>query len=426
MTPNAWPTYERYKDSGVEWIGKVPADWRVEPGRQCLYENKDKNTGMKESTVLSLSYGRVIVKDEDKLTGLVPESFETYQIVQPGDIIVRGTDLQNDMTSLRTGLARNTGIITSAYINLRPKAEIDPAFLHYLLHSYDVKKVFYALGSGLRQNLSYDDFKYLRLPIPSPVEQRTIVAFLNEKCAKVDEAVRIKEEQIQLLRERRQIMIQEAVTRGLNPDAPLKDSGVEGVGMIPAHWEVKPCRYAFRSVRRSDRDGSEIKLSVTQKRGIVPTDEMEEHSNQARDYDDFQICHPNDLVLNKYKAHLGVFWMSPVRGIITNNYTVFRPLRGIVSKYFEVLFHSAPYITIFRNTVYGVTEGMAPLYTGDFYALPAICPPEVEQLAILKHIAREGAKFEHAIDIKQQQIAALKEYKTSLIDAAVTGKIKAA
>jgi len=192
MNVAAWPTYDSYKESGVEWIGDVPADWRVEPGRQCLYENKDKNTGMKEGTVLSLSYGRVVVKDEDKLTGLVPESFETYQIVQPGDIIIRGTDLQNDMTSLRTGLARDTGIITSAYINLRPKAEIDPAFLHYLLHSYDVKKVFYALGSGLRQNLSYDDFKYLRLPIPSPEEQRAIAAFLDEKCAKVDEAVRIK------------------------------------------------------------------------------------------------------------------------------------------------------------------------------------------------------------------------------------------
>lgn len=426
MTLTAWPTYDSYKESGVEWIGEVPADWRVEPGRQCLYENKDKNTGMKESTVLSLSYGRVIVKDEDKLTGLVPESFETYQIVQPGDIIIRGTDLQNDMTSLRTGLARDTGIITSAYINLRPKAEIDPAFLHYLLHSYDVKKVFYALGSGLRQNLSYVDFKYLRLPIPSPEEQRAIAAFLDEKCAKVDEAVRIKEEQIALLRERRQILIQQAVTRGLNPAAPMKDSGIDWIGQIPVHWEVKPCRYAFRSVRRTDRDGLEVKLSVTQRRGIVPTDEMEENSTQANDFDGFQICHPNDLVLNKYKAHLGVFWMTPIRGIITNNYTVFRPLRGSVSKYFEVLFHTSPYIAMFRNTVYGVTEGMAPLYTGDFYRLPAICPPEEEQLAILGHLAEQGSSFDHAIAVKEEQIAALKEYKTSLINAAVTGKIKVA
>ena len=238
-----YPTYDSYKDSGVEWIGEVPTTWRIEPGRQCLYENKEKNTGMKETRVLSLSYGRVIVKDENQLTGLVPESFETYQIVQPGDIIIRGTDLQNDMTSLRTGLARDTGIITSAYINLRPKPQIDPVFLHYLLHSYDVKKVFYALGSGLRQSLSYEDFKYLRLPIPSPEEQRAIAAFLDEKCAKLDAAVRIKEEQIALLRERRQILIQQAVTRGLNPAVPMKDSGIDWIGQMPAHWEVKRVKH---------------------------------------------------------------------------------------------------------------------------------------------------------------------------------------
>jgi len=157
--------YGSYKDSHASWLGEVPSDWQVGPGRICIYENKDKNTGMKESTVLSLSYGRVIVKDEDKMTGLVPESYETYQIVQPGDIIIRGTDLQNDVTSLRTGLAKDHGIITSAYINLRPKPNAYAEFLHYLLHSYDVKKVFYGLGSGLRQNLSYVDFKYLTIPL---------------------------------------------------------------------------------------------------------------------------------------------------------------------------------------------------------------------------------------------------------------------
>lgn len=200
------------KDSGIDWIGKVPSDWRVEPGRQCLYENKDKNTGMKESTVLSLSYGRVIVKDEDKLTGLVPESFETYQIVQPGDIIIRGTDLQNDMTSLRTGLAKNRGIITSAYINLRPKFGIDPAYLHYLLHSFDVQKVFYRLGSGLRQNLSYADFKYLRLPIPPSEDQQKIVQYIDTQNQRVENAIRIKEDQIAALKEYKTSLINAAVT----------------------------------------------------------------------------------------------------------------------------------------------------------------------------------------------------------------------
>jgi len=240
--------YGAYKDSYASWLGEVPADWQVGPGRICVYENKDKNTGMKESTVLSLSYGRVIVKDEDKMTGLVPESYETYQIVQPGDIIIRGTDLQNDVTSLRTGLAKDHGIITSAYINLRPKPNAYAEFLHYLLHSYDVKKVFYGLGSGLRQNLSYVDFKYLTIPLPSLPEQRAIVAFLDDKCAKIDGAVKIKEDQIALLRERRQIIIQDAVTRGLNPATPMKDSGIDWIGQIPTHWEVKRLRFLGNAV----------------------------------------------------------------------------------------------------------------------------------------------------------------------------------
>lgn len=200
------------KDSGIDWIGQIPAHWNVGPGRICIYENKSKNTGMLESTVLSLSYGRVIVKSEDKMTGLVPESYETYQIIQPGDIVIRGTDLQNDVTSLRTGLARDKGIITSAYICLRPKENAAPYFLHYLLHSYDAKKVFYGLGSGLRQNLSYVDFKYLAMPLPSIKEQRAIVKFLDEYCARVDSSIGIKERQISALKEYKTSLINAAVT----------------------------------------------------------------------------------------------------------------------------------------------------------------------------------------------------------------------
>lgn len=200
------------KDSHASWLGEVPTDWQVGPGRICIYENKDKNTGMKESNVLSLSYGRVIIKDEDKMTGLVPESYETYQIVQPGDIIIRGTDLQNDVTSLRTGLAKDHGIITSAYINLRPKPNADAEFLHYLLHSYDVKKVFYGLGSGLRQNLSYVDFKYLTIPLPSIKEQRAIVEFLDKECAKVDRGIEMIRRQIAALKEYKTSLINAAVT----------------------------------------------------------------------------------------------------------------------------------------------------------------------------------------------------------------------
>ena len=424
MSIEAYPKYEGYKDSGIDWIGEIPSSWSVEPGRQCLYESKEKNTGMKERTVLSLSYGTIIIKNEEKLTGLVPESFETYQIVQPGDIIIRGTDLQNDTTSLRTGLAQNAGIITSAYINLRPKAEILPKFLHYVLHSYDVKKVFYALGSGLRQNLSYEDFKYLRLPIPSADEQRAIAAFLDEKCAKIDSAVRIKEEQIQLLRERRQILIQQAVTRGLNSNASMKDSGIDWIGQIPAHWEVKRNKNMFVEINERSRRGEEQHLSMSQKLGLVPAN-LVEKSLASESYQGAKLVHKGDLVLNRLKAHLAVFSLAPMGGVVSPDYSVFRPfVRGAVSDYFEILFKTSKYLGEFRLRVRGIVEGFYRLYTDDFMDCRLLLPPQSEQLDIVRHVHKVSKKFDDSISIKEKQITALKEYKTILINAAVTGKVK--
>ena len=149
----------KMKDSGVEWIGEIPEGWEVLPGLRFFQENNRKNLGMIEKTVLSLSYGKIIIKPIEKLVGLVPESFETYQIVRPYDIIIRCTDLQNDKTSLRTGLALDDGIITSAYLNFSVINNNDPEFYHYFLHALDITKILYKFGSGLRQNLSFVDFK---------------------------------------------------------------------------------------------------------------------------------------------------------------------------------------------------------------------------------------------------------------------------
>jgi len=165
MITNLKP-YSAYKDAGVEWLGQVPAHWEVFPGHGCFVERKQSNIGLMETTVLSLSYGRIVVKPEEKLRGLVPASFETYQIVDPGDIVCRPTDLQNDQNSLRFGLVRNRGIITSAYMSFRTTGRLDSNFGYLLLHAYDVRKIFYGLGSGLRQNLDWRDFKRLPCLVP--------------------------------------------------------------------------------------------------------------------------------------------------------------------------------------------------------------------------------------------------------------------
>ena len=419
--------YEAYKDSRASWLGEVPADWQVGPGRICIYENKDKNTGMKESTVLSLSYGRVIVKDEDKMTGLVPESYETYQIVQPGDIIIRGTDLQNDVTSLRTGLAKDHGIITSAYINLRPKPNAYAEFLHYLLHSYDVKKVFYGLGSGLRHNLSSVDFKYLTIPLPSLSEQRAIVAFLDDKCAKIEGAVRIKEDQIALLRERRQIIIQDAVTRGLNPAAPMKDSGIDWIGQIPAHWEVRRNFTLFRESKRSGNANLPV-LSVSIHSG-VSTEELSEEENirsviKIEDRTSYKEVLPGFVAYNMMRAWQGGIGSVSVHGMVSPAYVVAEPIAEVDATYFELLYRTPVYIWQMDAASKGITDFRKRLYWDDFRNLVSILPPIDEQREIIQSIQAMTTKINSGIAIKEHQIAALKEYKTSLINAAVTGKIK--
>ena len=254
-----YKTYDSYKESDVSWLGKIPSHWDILPGHTCVQESKEKNIGLKEKTVFSLSYGRVVVKSEDKLTGLVPESFETYQIVKPGDIIIRGTDLQNDVTSLRTGLAKDDGIITSAYINLRARKHVIPEYLHYLLHAFDTMKVYYGMGSGLRQNLDYRDFKKLQITIPSSEEQSRIVTFLDHKTTEIEAAVEKKQRLIDLLKEQKSILINKAVTKGLNPNVPMKDSGIEWIGQIPAHWEVKKVKALMKNLnnRRIPLSGEE-------------------------------------------------------------------------------------------------------------------------------------------------------------------------
>ena len=200
------------KDSGVEWIGQVPEHWELTIGMNVFRENKRDNKGMKENTVLSLSYGKIIIKPEEKLFGLVPESFETYQIVEPNDIIIRCTDLQNDQTSLRTGLAQDKGIITSAYLNLKVINNYSAKFLHYYLHVLDITKVLYKFGSGLRQNLSFLDFKRLPIIDIPLAEQQQIADYLDAQIIKIDQAIALKTAHIEKLKEYKSVLINDVVT----------------------------------------------------------------------------------------------------------------------------------------------------------------------------------------------------------------------
>ena len=200
------------KDSRIEWVGMIPAHWIVHPVYSYFGERKNRNRLGAEDNLLSLSYGRVIRKDINTSDGLLPESFNTYNIVETGDIIIRPTDLQNDKRSLRTGLVTEHGIITSAYIDLCPIKKVDSRYFHFLLHAYDIMKVFYNMGNGVRQGLNYSEFSRLMVFEPPYSEQVDIANYLDAKCAEVNGIIDQKKEQLSTLEVYKKSLIYEYVT----------------------------------------------------------------------------------------------------------------------------------------------------------------------------------------------------------------------
>ena len=200
------------KDSSIEWVGMIPAHWIVHPVYTYFGERKNKNRFGAEDNLLSLSYGRVIRKDINTSDGLLPESFNTYNTVEAGDIIIRPTDLQNDKRSLRTGLVKEHGIITSAYIDLCPIKKVDSRYFHFLLHAYDVMKVFYNMGNGVRQGLNYSEFSRLMVFEPPYDEQVAIANYLDAKCIEIDGVIGQKQDQLTTLEAYKKSLIYEYVT----------------------------------------------------------------------------------------------------------------------------------------------------------------------------------------------------------------------
>lgn len=241
------PAYPAYQESGIEWIGDVPRGWKILPIMAVASEVVQRNVGLVNTNLLSLSYGRIVRKDIASNDGLLPENFEAYQVLELDDIVLRLTDLQNDKRSLRTARCADAGIITSAYLALRPRS-LESGFLAHLLHSYDIMKVFYSMGGGLRQTMNFADVRRLPVLVPPRDEQLAIAAFLDRETGKIDALVAEQERLIALLKEKRQAVISQAVTKGLDPNPPMKDSGVEWLGQIPSSWGVTRIKHAVSHV----------------------------------------------------------------------------------------------------------------------------------------------------------------------------------
>lgn len=408
-------------DSGSEWLGNVPFSWSMVLLSQVVSQVKNKNSDLSEKNLLSLSYGKIKRKPIDTTEGLLPASFDGYNIIEANDIVLRLTDLQNDHTSSRVGISTEKGIITSAYITMRPKNSKTAKFLYYLLHTFDVRKGFYGMGSGVRQGLNYGEVKRLKIPFPAEDEQVAIANFLDNEIMRVDSIISEAKASIEEYKCWKASIIYEAVTKGLDPSVEMKDSGVEWIGKIPSNWTTKSIKYVMQESKERTATGTEEMLSVTQKYGIIKSSDAT-ISNPSTSTEDWRIVHIGDIVFNKYKAHSGVFFVSPLEGIVTFNYCVYRCFPDNCAKYFEYQFKTPRCIGEFITHMKGVGDSISPLYTTELYKIKVIVPPIEEQLRIVEYLNIQCSKIDAIISEKESLVADLESYKKSLIFEVVTGK----
>lgn len=410
------------KDSGVEWIGKIPEGWLGCSAIQKFIRVDNKNSDLREKNLLSLSYGKIKQKNIETTDGLLPESFDGYNIIEAGDIVLRLTDLQNDQKSLRVGLSKERGIVTSAYLTLRNKFKDCPSFWYYYWHSFDICKGFYGMGAGVRQGLNWDGLKQMRFFAPEHQEQKRIASFLDKKCSAIDDVLVKTQDSIEEYKKLKLAMITEAVTKGIRGKRPMKDSGIDWIGQIPADWSVhKVKRLLFERKDRSEL-GTEEPLSMSQVYGLIPTKDLESIPNMASSFIGAKLTYSGDLVFNKLKAHLGVFSVSKYDGLVSPDYAVYCATGLADLTYLEFLFRTPQCIHEFKKRITGVGAGLSRLYTGELFSISCAIPPKEEQIEISKYLYGKRAEIDTLISKKQQFIEELTAYKKSLIYEYVTGK----
>lgn len=412
------------KDSGIEWIGCIPKDWGINTIFQLCTQVKNKNLGLQEKNLLSLSYGKIKRKNIDTVEGLLPESFDGYNIIDKDDIVLRLTDLQNDHTSLRVGISEERGIITSAYLTLRNRGDFVPKYLYYYLYSFDISKGFYGMGAGVRQGLNWDGVKWLQVLAPLKDEQGRIATFLDIKCAKIDAVLEKTRASIDEYKKLKQAVITQAVTKGIRGDRPMKDSGSIWFGNIPVNWDMKKIKYLFNI--KKDIAGQEgyTVLSITQK-GIVPKDLSKNEGQLAENYSHYQLVNPGDYAMNHMDLLTGWVDISKYTGVTSPDYRVFvlDDLESNNRSFYLYLMQMCYSNRIFYGLGQGVSGmGRWRLQADKFLNFSIVVPSKDEQQEIADYLDAKCAEIDNLISKKEQYISEIENYKKSLIYEYVTGK----
>ncbi len=418
------------KQSGIDWIGEIPDDWKINQLSQIVSQVKNKNTGLKENNLLSLSYGKIKRKNINTNDGLLPASFDGYNIITDGDIVLRLTDLQNDHTSLRVGRATEQGIITSAYTTLHPVDYDNSKYLYYILHSFDLKKGFYGMGSGVRQGLNYDEVKTLKVPLPPKATQQRIAEYLDKKVSEIDSIIEESKKSIEEYKGWKQSVIFEAVT-GKNLNCKKKDSGIEWIGEIPENYKLIRLKFLLKEKLQYGANSSGIEFSLDLPRYIRITDikdsktlydenKLSLSEEDAKDY----ILDDNDILFARSGATSGkcFIYKKEIGKATFAGYLIRAKIDETkLLPNFLVLYTMTKAYEEWKNQVC-IQATIQNISAEKYVNLIVPVPPLPEQESIAKMLDSKCAQIDSLITEKESLIADLTEYKKSLIFEVVTGK----
>ncbi len=433
------PKYEAYKDSGVEWLGEIPAEWNVVRFRDLFKFGRGltiTKAELEEEGVPCINYGEVHSKYGFEFT---PRKHhlkcvsEDYLLTSPNSLLEKGDFIFADTSEDIEGSGNFSQLITddavfAGYHSVicRPIGRNNYRYLAYCLESTSYRNQVRQQVKGVKvYSITQAILKNTEVWLPNLEEQTLIANFLDQKTSQIDAAIAIKEQQIELLKERKQIIIQQAVTQGLDPNVPMKDSGVEWIGQIPEHWEVKRAKYLFNEIDERSKTGDEELLSVSHMTGVTPRSEKSV-TMIAEDYTGSKTCQKNDFIMNIMWAWMGAMGVSDRPGIVSSAYSIFRqtPLGIFNPTYLEWLLTTVGYIEHYNQVSTGLHSSRLRFYSRMFFDMEIGFPDRNEQDEIVKAVKNQSTKVEQAVLLNMQQIQKLKEYKTTLINSAVTGKIK--
>lgn len=406
------------KDSGIEWIGKIPENWGIERGKNII--TKLERPVLEDDGVITcFRDGEVTLRSKRREEGFTVSLQETgYQGIEKGDLVVHGMD----------GFAGSIGISDSRgkatpVLNVLDSNE-DKKYLMYYMRSAAFCGLFLSLATGIRIrtcDTNWNKLKNVLYLVPPLPEQQKISTYLDRQCRLIDSVIEKTKASIEEYKKLRQAVITQAVTKGVCGDRPMKDSGIEWIGEIPQEWKVLKTIYLFKeNVRTPDENA--ISLSLSQTDGLIPTDEMKESSLKTSTYEGWKQVRLGDLVLNRFKGHLGVLYAAWIEGMVSFHYGVYEPQTELDTKYYEYLYHSDCYRAILGLKSNGMTIGLQNLSNQNFYSVMSLYPPYDEQKELVEYLDKKCAEIDSLITKKETFLTELEAYKKSMIYEYVTGK----